>query len=108
MEEFTENTSSKPKPGKSPSLEEQLSRFQDELLNSKCADSHLDKLIDTFSDWQSHIAIGLGLTIVEIHDIERAWSREPQRQRMEMFRKWKAKMDKQATYRYNLETVHVS
>ena len=108
MEEFTENTSSKPKPGESPSLEEQLSRFQDELLNSQCADSHLDKLIDTFSDWQSHIAIGLGLTIVEICDIERAWPREPQRQRMEMFRKWKAKMDKQATYRYNLETLHIS
>lgn len=93
--------------GNIPRLEEQLSKFQDELLKSQCADDHLGMLTDTFSEWQSHIAVGLGLTMVEIHDIEMAWPREPQRQRMEMFRKWKEKMGKQATYRYNLETVHV-
>ena len=91
-----------------PSLEEQLSKFEDELLNRQCADGHLDKLTETFSKWQSHIATGLGLTMVEIRDIETAWPREPQRQRMDMFRKWKTKVDEKATYRYNLETLHVS
>ncbi len=100
METFKEDTSSKQKSGKPPSLEEQLARFQDDLLNSQCADDHLNKLTDTFSEWQSHIATGLGLTMVEINDIETAWPRHPQIQRMEMFRKWKIKLDKEATYRY--------
>ena len=99
MEAFKEDTT-KYKSGKPLSLEEQLARFQDELLSSQCADSHLDKLTDIFSEWQSHIATGLGLTLVEINDIETAWPREPQRQRMEMFRKWKVKAEKQATYGY--------
>ena len=104
METFKEDINSKHKPDKPqpPSLEEQLARFQDKLLNSQCADGHLDKLTDTFSEWQSHIGIGLGLTMVEINNIETAWPREPQRQRMEMFRKWKVKLDKQATYRYEI------
>lgn len=88
------------KGGKPLSLEEQLSRFPDELLNGQCDDVHLVKLTNFFSEWQSHIATGLGLTMVEIHDIEMAWPREPARQRMEMFRKWQEKMDTQATYRY--------
>ena len=81
------------------SLEEQLSRSPNELLNSQCSDAHLVKLTDSFSDWQLHIAPGLGLTMVEIKDIETAWPRDPPRQRMEMFRKWKEKMNMQATYR---------
>ena len=81
------------------SLEEQLSRFPSELLNSQCTDAQLAKLTDSFSDWQLHIATGLGLTMVEIKDIETAWPRDPARQRMEMFRKWKEKMKTQATYR---------
>ena len=103
MELFKENTR------KPPGLEEQLSRFQDELLDSQCADGHLHKLTDTFSEWQSHIATGLELTMVEINDIETAWPREPQRQRIEMFKKWKVKMDTQATYRYKKSShkVHV-
>ena len=81
------------------SLEEQLSRFPSELLNSQCSDAHLAKLTDSFSDWQLHIATGLGLTMVEIKDIETAWPRDPARQRMEMFKEWKEKMETQATYR---------
>ena len=82
------------------SLEEQLSRFPDELLDNQCTDIHLVKLTDSFSEWQGDIAVGLGLTLVEIRDIETAWPREPQRQRMEMFRRWQEKRDKEATYRY--------
>ena len=81
------------------SLEEQLSRFPSELLNSQCSDAHFARLTDCFSDWQLHIATCLGLTMVEIKDIETAWPRDPARQRMEMFKKWKEKMDTQATYR---------
>ena len=81
------------------SLEEQLSRFPDELLDYHCNDTHLMRLTYTFSEWQGAIAVGLGLTLVEIRDIETAWPREPVRQRMEMFRRWKKKMEKKATYR---------
>ena len=110
METFKEDISLKQEPGKPPSLEEQLARFQDDLLNSQCTVGHLDKLTDTFSEWQSHIGIGLGLTMVEINDIETAWPRDPPRQRMEMFRKWKVKLDKQATYRYEIKAftfIHI-
>ena len=82
------------------SLEEQLSRFPDELLDKQCTDLHLVKLTGSFSEWQGAIATGLGLTLVEIRDIETAWPREPVRQRVEMFRRWKNAMHKKATYRY--------
>ena len=80
------------------SLEEQLSRFPNELLDFHCNDTHLMRLTYSFSEWQGNIAAGLGLTLVEIRDIETAWPREPVRQRMEMFRQWRKK--KKATYRY--------
>ena len=38
------------------------------------------------------------LQVVEMEDIERAWPREPARQRVEMFKRWK-KGASQATYR---------
>ena len=103
MATFNENISSKQTPGKRPTLEEQLDKFQDDLLNHQCADGHLDKLTDTFSEWKIHIGTGLGLTMVEIKDIETAYPRDPQNQRMEMFRKWKIKCDKRATYRYKVK-----
>ena len=81
-------------------LEEQLSRFPSELLNSQCIDAHLAKLVNCFSEWQIHIAPELGLTMVDILDIETAWPRDPARQRMEMFKRWQEKMATQATYRY--------
>ena len=34
------------------SLEEQLSKFPAELLDSPCADAHLVKLTESFSEWQ--------------------------------------------------------
>ena len=102
MATFNENISSKQTPGKRPTLEEQLAKFQDDLLNHQCADIHLGKLTNTFSEWQS-IGIGLELIMVEIKDIETAWPRDPQNQRIEMFRKWKVRFGKQATYRYEIK-----
>ena len=99
MASSKEKESSNNRLGRPLSLQEQLSRFPDELLDSQCADSHLIELTGCFSEWQSGIAAGLGLTMVEINDIETAWPREPARQRMEMFRKWQEKMNKRATYR---------
>ena len=82
------------------SLDEQLSKFPFEVLDVRCAESHLVKLTDHFSMWQIHISTGLGLTAVEIEDIELNWPRDTARQRVEMFRRWQEKMKSQATYRY--------
>ena len=103
MATFKENISSKQTPGKRPTLEEQLAKFQDDLLNRQCANGHLNKLTNTFSEWQSQIGTDLELTPVEITDIETAWPRDPQRQRVEMFKKWKVKLDEQATYKYEIK-----
>ena len=93
---------SKPKKssiGKPLSLGEQLARFPDELLDRRCADAHLNELTGCFSEWQLGIASGMGLTNVEIKDIESAWPRKLARQRLEMFIRWQKKMDMDATYR---------
>ena len=81
------------------SLEEQLSKFPAELLDSPCVESHLVKLTEHFSEWQISLSTSLELTVVEVEDIERAWPREPARQRVEMFRRWRNKLTSQATYR---------
>jgi hypothetical protein len=85
--------------GKPLSLREQLERFPDEVLDRQCADAHLNELTGCFSEWQLGIASGMGLTNVEIKDIEAAWPRKLARQRLEMFIKWQKKMDTNATYR---------
>ena len=85
--------------GRPLTLREQLSRFPDELLDRRCADTHLNELTGCFSEWQVGIASGMGLTNVEIKDIETAWPRKLARQRLEMFIKWQKKMDTNATYR---------
>ena len=90
------------------SLEEQLSRFPDELLDKQCTDLHLVKLTGSFSEWQGAIATGLGLTLVDIHDIETAWPREPVRQRVEMFRRWKKVMNEKTTYRYVCKCYNIT
>ena len=53
--------------------------------------------------WQTHLSTSLGLTAVEVEDIELNWPRDASRQRVEMFRRWKEKMKSQATYRYVYE-----
>ena len=79
------------------SLEEQLSKFPTELLDSPCVDSHLIKLTECFSEWQI-ISTGLKLSKVEIQDIENDWPRNTARQRREMFRKWQEKNRSQHRY----------
>ena len=81
------------------SLDEQLSKFPAHLLDVVCADAHLVQLTECFSEWQTHLATSLQLTPVEVEDIERAWPRDPARQRVKMFRRWKSKLSSQATYR---------
>ena len=81
------------------SLEEQLSKFPAELLDSSCVESHLVNLTECFSEWQI-ISTGLELSKVEIQDIENDWPRNTARQRLEMFRKWQEKKRTQATLRW--------
>ena len=81
------------------SLDEQLSKFPAHLLDIPCADAHLVQLTECFSEWQTRLSTSLQLTAVEVEDIERAWPRDPARQRVKMFRRWKNKLSSQATYR---------
>ena len=81
-----------------PSLEEHLSKFSP-VLDSPCADEHLVKLADYFSEWQGQLATSLQLSAVEVEDIENNWPRDQRRQRVQMFRKWRSKLSSQATYR---------
>ena len=80
------------------SLEEQLSKFPTELLDSPCVESNLVKLTECFSEWQI-ISTGLELSKVESQDIVNDWPRNTARQRLEMFRKWQEKKRSQATLR---------
>ena len=80
------------------SLDEQLSKFPAELLDSPCVDTHLVKLTECFSEWQTSLSTSLELTAVEVKDIEEKWQ-DPARRRVEMFRRWWNKLASQATYR---------
>ena len=73
------------------SLEEQLSKFPAELLDSLCVESHLVKLTECFSEWQLNLSTTLELTAVEVRDIEEEWQ-NPARRRVEMFRRWRNKL----------------
>ena len=80
------------------SLEEQLSKFPAELLDSSCVESHLVNLTECFSEWQINLSTSLELTAVEVKDIKEKWQ-DPARRRVEMFRSWQNKLASQATYR---------
>ena len=82
-----------------PSLEDHLSKFPPQVLDSPCTDDHLVKLTECFPEWQGQLATSLQLTAVEVEDIERAWPRDPARQRVQMFRKWRSQLSSRATYR---------
>ena len=83
------------------SLEKQLSKFPTELLNCPCVESHLGKLVHCITtDSMVLLAPKLGLTNVEVEDIREVWSRNPPKQRLEMFKKWQQKDQSQATYRW--------
>lgn len=76
-----------------------LKSFPSEWLDKSCVEEHLLKLTDHFSEW-TNIATYLGLTAVQQKDIENDWPRNHQRQRKEMFKKWKEAPKKSSTYRY--------
>ena len=81
------------------SLKDHLSEFPLRLLDTPCDEQVLIKLTTHFSEWQCQLATALQLTDVEVKDIERAWPRDPERQRVEMFRRWRRNLSFQATYR---------
>ena len=87
------------------SLEEQLSKFPARLLDAPCAEAHLGKLVHCITtDTMVMMATDLGLTDVEVDDIQTAWPRKPAVQRLEMFKTWQQKNQSQATYRW----VHIA
>ena len=82
-----------------PTLDEHVSKFPPQVLDSPCDDDHLVKLTICFSEWQGQLATSLQLTAVDVEDIENDWPRDQARQRVQMFRKWRKKLSSQATYR---------
>lgn len=84
-----------------PSLNELLLRLPPEKLDRVCSEGYLSKLTDHFSEWIK-IATSLKLTGVQQNDIETEWPRSLQRQRIEMFKKWREREKKKATYRYGM------
>ena len=84
-----------------PSLEEQLSKFPAELLDRQCFESHLGKIVHHITtDTMVMMATDLGLSDVEVDDIQTAWPpRSPAKQRLEILKKWQEKKASEATYR---------
>ena len=86
--------------GRHRSLEEQLCKFPDKLLDRQCFESHLCKLVHHITtDTMVMMATDLGLSDVEVNDIQTIWPRNPAKQRLEMFKKWQEKKKLEATYR---------
>ena len=97
------------------SLEEQLSKFPAELLDRPCAESVLGKLVHHITtDTMVLLATDLGLSDVEVEDIQEIWPKNPVKRRLEMFKKWQQKNTSQATCRWvwltaiNLTTAYIS
>ena len=81
------------------SLEEQLSKFPTELLDSPCADAHLVKLSQSISEWRD-LSPYLRLNPAEERGILTAFPlATPTRQCIDMLRTWKNKYGTSATYR---------
>ena len=82
------------------SLGEQLSKFPVDILEHPCAEFHFGKLVHHITtDTMVLLATDLGLSNVEVDDIREMWSRNPAKQRLEIFKKWRQKNKSQATYR---------
>ena len=82
------------------SLEEQLSKFPAQLLDSPCANSDLVKLSQSVSEWQD-LAPYMQLTLAEERGILTASPQvTPARQCSEMFRIWRERLGHNANYRY--------
>lgn len=82
-----------------PTINESLQRLPQDILEKVCHKEHLLKLTDHFSEWIK-LSTYLGLTQVQQEDIENAWPRKPQRQRIEMFKKWRQTQKEKSSYRY--------
>ena len=81
------------------SLEEQLSKFPAELLDSPCANSHLVKLSQSIAEWQD-LAPYMQLTLAEERRILTASPQViPARQCSEIFRIWRERLGENANYR---------
>ena len=81
------------------SLEEQLSKFPSQLLDSPCADAHLVKLSQSVTEWRD-LSPYLRLSPAEERGILSASHQNtPARQCSEMFRVWRNKFGANATYR---------
>ena len=81
------------------SLEEQLSKFPAQLLDSPCADAHLVKLSQSMTEWQD-LAPYMRLTLAEERGILSASHQvTTARQCSEMFRIWRERLGENATYR---------
>ena len=80
-------------------LEEQLSKFPAELLDSPCADVHLIKLSQSIAEWRD-LSPYLRLSPAEERGILTAIPpATPARQRIDMLRTWRNKLGLNATYR---------
>ena len=81
------------------SLEEQLSKFPAELLDSPCADAHLVKLSRSIAEWRD-LSPYLCLSPAEERGILTAFPpATPARQRIDMLRTWRDKFGVDADYR---------
>ena len=81
------------------SLEEQLSKFPAQLLDSPCADAHLVKLSQSIAEWRD-LSPYLRLSPAEERGILTALPlATPARQRIDMLRTWRDKFGLDATNR---------
>ena len=81
------------------SLEEQLSKFSAQLLDSPCADAHLVKLSQSIAEWRD-LSPYLHLSPAEERGILTAFPpATPARQRIDMLRIWRDKFGANANYR---------
>ena len=78
-----------------PSLDQLVEAVPAEKLDQACRDEDLLELSLSLTNWPS-VSPFLGLSEAEEEDIEK---RSPERQRIDVLRKWRAKFGSRATYR---------
>ena len=80
-----------------PSLNELLKNIPKEKLNQPCRDVDLRELALFITEWQT-VAAYLGVTEVEVKDIELEEPGPPKKRKLSMLRKWKENFGEKATY----------
>ena len=78
-----------------PTLDHLMGAMPAGILDQACSDEHLLELSLELTHWQT-VSPFLGLSETEEEDIEK---RPPQRQRIDVLRKWRTKFGSTATYR---------